>query len=185
MKSVVLAIFAVLTLGVADARAQWSFGSFHGYLTGHLGTALGGDTSGSATTGGISVSMQEATGWGAEFDFGRSVNVDADAAELDLNTYVISMNFITPDKKIRPFATAGGGVMQVKGCAACGHEAKTYDFALTAGAGVFALFNDIVGVRADARYFWSNSEHPDLGRPENFKYWRLSVGVTYLWTVAP
>ena len=120
MKSVVLAMFAVLTCGVAEASAQWSFGSFHGYLTGHVGTAVGGDTSGGTLTGGLSVSMQEATGWGAEFDFGRSVNVDADAAELDVNTYVISMNFIAPDKKIRPFATAGGGVMQVNGCAACG-----------------------------------------------------------------
>ena len=138
MKSVMLAVLAVLTFGVAEARAQWSFGSFHGYLTGHIGTAVGGDTSGSATTGGISVSMQEATGWGAEFDFGRSVNVAADAMELDVNTYVINMNFIAPDRRIRPFATAGGGVMQVNGCAACGHDAKTHDLALTAGAGVFA-----------------------------------------------
>jgi hypothetical protein len=185
MKSVVLAVCAVLTMGVAEARAQMSMGSFHGYLTGHLGTVFGGDVSDGAVAGGVSVSMQETTGWGAEFDFARAVNVTSGALELDVNSYLINMSFIQPDKRIRAFATAGGGLMEVSGCASCGRDSKTYDLALSAGAGIFALYNDVIGMRADARYFWSNSEHPDLGRPENFKYWRLSVGVTYLWTVAP
>ena len=185
MKSVLLAVCAVLTIGAAEARGQTGLGSFHGYLTGHFGTSFGGDVDDAAATGGLSVSVQESTGWGAEFDFGRAVNVRANGAELDVNTYVFNMNFITRDKRIRPFAIAGGGIMEVNGCDGCSGESKTYDLALTGGAGIFALFNDFVGMRADARYFWSNGDHTDLGRPENLGFWRLSVGITYLWTVAP
>jgi hypothetical protein len=40
-------------------------------------------------------------------------------------------------------------------------------------------------MRADARYFWSTGDHRDLGRPDNMSHWRLSVGFTYLWSMAP
>ena len=176
---------ALLASVAVDARAQMSMGTFHGYLTGHIGSVLGGDASDPRLAGGASVSVQEATGWGAEFDFGRATAVLVDSQELDITTYMVNMAFITPYQRVRPFATVGGGVAQVDGCLACGHPSKTFDFGLSAGAGVFLLANDIFGIRADARYFWSGGEHPDLGRPDNLSHWRISVGFTYLWSIAP
>ena len=41
---------ALLTLAAVDARAQMSMGTFHGYLTGHIGSVFGGDVSGAKTS---------------------------------------------------------------------------------------------------------------------------------------
>ena len=46
------------------------------------------------SAGGGSVSVQEATGWGAEFDFGRATDVEVDALELDITTYMVNMTYI-------------------------------------------------------------------------------------------
>jgi hypothetical protein len=180
-----IAIVTLVAGGARDAHAQMSMGTFHGYLTGHIGPVLGGDVSGARTSGGGSVSVQETTGWGAEFDFGRATGVDVDTLSLDITTYMVNMAYIYPYTKIRPFAIAGGGVTQVDGCRACNHPSKTYDLGLSAGGGVFLLANDVIGIRADARYFWSGGEHSDLGRPDHLTHWRISVGVTYLWSIAP
>ena len=85
---------ALLALTAADAQAQMSMGSFHGYLTGHIGSVLGGDVTGAKTQGGASVAVQEATGWGAEFDFGRATDVEVDALRLGLTSYMVNMAYI-------------------------------------------------------------------------------------------
>ena len=179
-----MAVAVLVAAGASDAQAQMSMGSFHGYLTGHFNGVFGGDVSSAKAGGGLSVSMQETTGWGAEIDFGRATDVGTDTVALDITTYMANMSFITPYKRVRPFAIAGGGLTQVSGCL-CNHPSTTYDLGLTGGAGVFLLANDVIGMRADARYFWSAGDHPDLGRPEHLSHWRISIGVTYLWTVAP
>ena len=179
-----VAVGVLVAAGASDARAQMSMGSFHGYLTGHFDGVLGGDVSSAKAGGGLSVSMQETTGWGAEIDFGRATNVDVDAVTLAITTYMANMSFVTPYKRVRPFAIAGAGVSQVSGCL-CNHASTTYDLGINGGAGVFLLANDVVGVRADARYFWSAGDHRDLGRPEHLTHWRISIGLTYLWTDAP
>ena len=186
MKRIVLGvIFGLLLLTSRDAVAQtMSFGTFHGYITGHLGGTLGGKVDDPRVTGGVSVSVQETTGWGAELDFGRSSDVDINGGRFDITTYMVNMMFVNPDKKLRPFFEVGGGIHQVDGCS-CNHEARTFDFGVNSGAGIFLLANDMFGMRADARYFWSFGDHPDLGRPENLSHWRLSVGFTYLWQMAP
>jgi len=181
----VLTVLGVVLLGVSDARAQtMSFGTFHGYLTGHIGGALGADVDDPRVTGGASVSVQERTGWGAEFDFGRTTDAEAAGHRFDLTTYMFNMAFIKPLTNIRPFVAFGGGIYQVDGCS-CGQPARTHDLGFNGGAGVFLLANDVIGMRADARYFWSTRDHADLGRPDNMSHWRLSVGFTYLWSMAP
>lgn len=180
--AVLAAVLLAVTAG--EAQAQMSFGSFHGFLTGHIGGTLGGATSDPRVTGGGSVSVQEATGWGAEFDFGRATKVDVDAARLSITTYMMNVNYVAPYRRIRPFALAGGGVYQVGGCA-CASPKTTYDFGITGGGGVIFLANEVIGMRADARYFWSGADHPEIGRPDNMTHWRLSVGVTYHWTILP
>ena len=181
----VMAVGVLIAAGASDAQAQMSMGSFHGYLTGHFDGVLGGDVSDMKAGGGLSVAMHETTGWGAELDFGRATNVDVGSLELAVTTYMANMSFVTPYKKVRPFAIAGGGLSQVSGCLACGADSTTYDLGLNGGVGVFMLANDIVGIRADARYFWSAGDHRDLGRPEHLTHWRISIGLTYMWTDAP
>jgi hypothetical protein len=182
---VVVASLGLVLLAAREAGAQtMSFGTFHGYFTGHIGGVLGGDVDDPRITGGASVSVQERTGWGAEFDFGRATGVEIEAHEFSLTTYMFNMTFVQPSSMIRPFAAVGGGVYQVDGCV-CPQSERTFDLGLSAGAGVFVLANDAIGMRADARYFWSAGDHRDLGRPDNMSHWRLSVGFTYLWTMAP
>jgi hypothetical protein len=159
-----------------------SFGTFHGYLTGFIGGTLGGDVDDGRVTGGGSVSVQESTGWGAEFDFGRTTDAVVNGRELDLTTYMFNMTYVRPFKQIRPFASAGGGLHQVTDGQLL---EKTYDLGLSAGGGVFLLANDVIGMRADARYFFNVGEHPELGRPDRLSHWRVSVGFTYLWQMAP
>lgn len=185
MKRILVLVMAVFVLGAVEARAQtMSMGTFHGYLTGHVGSALGGDVDEPRLSGGLSVSVQESTGWGAEFDLGHAADVRVGSQDLNITTYVINVAYITPYKRIRPFAIAGGGVHQVDGCQ-CNHPSKTFDLGLNAGAGLFLVANDMIGVRADARLFWSGGEHPDLGRPDNLTHWRVTVGLSYLWQIAP
>ena len=186
MKRLVLLLtFGLALLASRDAVAQsMSFGTFHGYLTGHIGSVLGADVDDPRVTGGASVSVQETTGWGAEFDFGRTTNAESAGHDFDVTTYMFNMTFIRPSANLRPFAAVGGGIYQVDGCS-CGQSARTHDLGLSAGGGVFLLANDVIGMRADARYFWSSGDHRDLGRPENMSHWRLSVGFTYLWAMAP
>ena len=159
-----------------------SFGTFHGYLTGFIGSTLAGDVDDARVTGGGSVSVQETTGWGAEFDFGRTTDAVVNGRELDLTTYMFNMTYVRPLKQIRPFASAGGGVHQVSDGQLL---EKTYDLGLSAGGGVFLLANDVIGMRADARYFFNLGEHPELARPDRISHWRISVGFTYLWQMAP
>ena len=181
--TVVVMAFALVALAGRDASAQsMSMGSFHGYLTGFIGSTLGGSVDESRMTAGGSVSVQETTGWGAEFDFGRTTDAIVNGRELDLTTYMFNMSYVLPYKRIQPFAAVGGGVHQVDD----GHLlAKTYDLGLSAGGGVFLLANDVIGIRADARYFHTLGEHPELGRPEKFGHWRATIGFTYLWQMTP
>jgi hypothetical protein len=180
---VLMGLCAALMLSATEARAQsMSFGTFHGYFTGFIGGTMAGDVDENRMTAGGSVSVQESTGWGAEFDFGRTTDALVSGRELDLTTYMFNMTYVSPSKRIRPFAAAGGGLHQVDDGRLM---AKTYDLGLSAGGGVFLLANDVFGIRADARYFFSLGEHPELSRPDRLSHWRLGIGVTYLWQIAP
>jgi hypothetical protein len=176
----------LLSAGATDAAAQMSMGAFRGHLTGQVGAAAGDDVSDPVFMAGIAVSVQEDDGWGAELDFGIANDLDAEGLELDLATYMINANWIQPAGKVRPFGAAGAGVMQIDGCTApCTRAATTYDLGLNAGGGVLVALHDALAVRGDARYFWSSADHADLGRADNFGFWRVSVGVTWLWVIAP
>src|SRR5690349_18951790 len=113
-RTVVMLALIVVSLTARDAAAQsMSMGSFHGYLTGFVGSTLGGSVDESRMTAGGSVSVQETTGWGAEFDFGRTTDAFVKGRELDLTTYMLNMIYVRPFKSIRPFAAVGGGIHQV------------------------------------------------------------------------
>ena len=182
-----LAALALVALTASDGFAQnRAMGSFHGLFTAHLGVAAGGEVSEARLTPGLSVSVQEQDGWGAEFDFGHTSEALAGVQILDLTTYMVNALWIKPEGSIRPFGLAGAGIMQINGCdSPCNIPAKTYDLGLTLGGGVQAVLNDTFGVRGDVRYFFASADHPDLRRPDNFGFWRISIGATFMWAISP
>jgi hypothetical protein len=170
----------------SDAHAQMTMGTFKGYLTGHIGAVTGGDVSEPRMAAGASIAVHEGTGWGAELDFGRSTNVTAGTQLLDLTTYVVNAAWVKNSGIVRPFAHAGAGLIQVDGCEfPCGVSARTYDLGISAGGGTFIALTDFAGLRADARYFFSAADHPELRRPDNIGFWRVSLGATFMWAVVP
>lgn len=182
-----LAALALMVLTASDGFAQSrNMGSFRGLFTAHIGAATGDDVSEAKLTPGLSVAVQEQTGWGAELDFGHTSDAVSGAQILDLTTYMVNASWVKPDGQIRPFGIAGAGIMQINGCDfPCNSSATTYDFGINVGGGVFALLNDVVGVRGDARYFFASADHPDLRRPDNFGFWRITIGATLMWTILP
>jgi hypothetical protein len=185
MTRILVWALAAVVLSASEARAQLPLGSFKGYLTGHVGAINGPDLSDRRLAGGLSVAMQEESGWGAEFDFGLATDAVAGRQVLDVASYMFNAKWVQPGGLIRPFATVGAGVLQVDGCDLCNRSARTFDFGLSAGAGVYVAPHDLFGLRADARYFFSSADHPDLRRPDNFQFWRLSIGATFMWTSGP
>ena len=177
--------FVVLTSSTGFAQSR-SMGSFRGLFTPHVGIAAGGEVSDARGTLGASVSVQEQDGWGAELDFGHASDALSGVQILDLTTYMVNASWVRPEGFLRPFGIAGAGIMQINGCdAPCNRPARTYEFGLNMGVGVLAVVNDTVGVRGDARYFFASADHPDLRRPDNFSFWRISIGVTLMWAIVP
>ena len=181
-----LAVFALVIGGGSTAHAQSRvMGTFGGYFTPFLAVTTGGEVTQPRLTFGASVAVHEQTGWGAELDFGHAGDVEAGALSLDTTTYMVNATWMRPEGSIRPFIAAGGGIVQLDGCGFCNRPSRTYDLGWTAGGGVMALINDAVGVRGDARYFIASADHFDLQRPDNYSFWRVSVGVSVRWIVVP
>lgn len=180
-RSVVVGICVGLSLlaSAVDARAQMTMGTFKGYLTGHVGVVTADDVTNERIAAGASIGVQESNGWGAEVDFGRSTDVDAAHQSLDLTTYFVNAAWVKPRGIIRPFGTVGAGILQIES------SARTNDLGLSAGGGTFLVINDVAALRADARYFFSMAEHPELRRPDNFGFWRISIGATFMWAIIP
>lgn len=177
---------AFVVVGAVDARAQMSMGSFKGYLTGHIGTISGGDLTNERLTAGASVSVQELGGWGAELDFGHTSDATVGRQILDINTYLVNAAWVRPHGLVRPFGIIGAGVLQINGCdAPCTVAARTYDFGVSAGGGAYLALHDMAGLRADVRYFFTSADHPDLRRPDNVGFWRVTFGATFMWDVVP
>jgi hypothetical protein len=181
-----IAMFFLIVCGSTAHAQSGAMGSFGGFFTPFVGATSGGEVTQTNMALGASVSVQEPDGWGAELDFAHAGNTEAGRQVLDLTTYMVNASWIRPVGFIRPFGIAGGGIIQIDGCdAPCTRAAQTYDFGVTAGGGVLAALNDTIGVRGDVRYFLSAADHIDLRRPDNFSFWRVSIGVTLMWAVLP
>jgi hypothetical protein len=181
-----IGVCGFVAAGASRAEAQMTMKAFQGFFTGHVGMGVGGDASNPVFTPGATASVQEANGWGAELDFGYSPDLEAGGSELEVATYMFNGNWVQPRGRLRPFGAAGLGVIQADGCAVpCTRPSKTYDLGLTLGGGAQFLANDLIGFRADVRYFRTLADHPDLNRPDHLAFWRLSLGVTLAWTILP
>jgi len=184
--ALVLGVCVLMGTGASEARAQMTMGTFKGYFTGHIGAVTGGDVTSARTAAGVSVAVHEASGWGAEADFGRSTDVSTSGPVLDLTTYIVNAAWVKPTGIVRPFGSAGAGILQIDGCGVrCGVSSRTYDLGISAGGGAFVAVSDFVGLRADVRYFFSAADHPELTRPDNLAFWRISIGATFLWAIVP
>jgi opacity protein-like surface antigen len=180
---VLMAVAVLLT--PAAARAQMTMGAFRGLATGHLGAALGNDDAGNALSVGASVAVLEEGGWGAEFDFGYADSGDAADGALEAQSYMLNVIGVLPRGRLRPFGVAGAGVIHAQTCvAACPASTAWTDFGFSGGGGLQYIVSDAFGVRADARYFTALGDHPDPAR-QNLSYWRIAVGATFLWAIAP
>jgi opacity protein-like surface antigen len=183
--SVSVLVAVALLVFPAVARAQMTMGAFRGLATGHIGTALGNDDAGNALSVGASVAVLEEGGWGAEFDFGYADSGDAPGEGLDAQSYMVNLIGVLPKGRLRPFGVAGAGVIHAQTCdAGCVAPTAWTDFGFTGGGGLQYIFSDVFGVRADARYFTALGDHPGPVR-QNLSYWRIAVGATFLWAVAP
>ena len=181
-----MAAAAMVVIAGSPAYAQSrSMGSFGGYFTPFIGVTAGGEVTAPRVTFGAAVAVHEQNGWGAELDFGHAGDVEAGAQVLNATTYMVTASWMRPDGAVRPYGAGGAGIVQLEGCGFCGRPSRTYDLGWTVGGGVLALVNDVVGIRGDARYFFASADHFDLQRPDNFGFWRISVGVTLMWVIVP
>ena len=180
-----LVVGALALCGLVEpVAAQKGLAPFEGQLTGHLGVASGRDGRGSTVSLGGSVAVVEQSGWGAEFDFGYADKDNGRGGGLDAQSYIVNVVGMWPTGRLRPFVTAGGGVIRARTCVdGCVATTAWTDWALSGGAGVHYGLGERAAVRVDARYFTVPGQHPDPARPRGFAYWRIAAGVTYRWNI--
>jgi hypothetical protein len=178
MRSVFIAVTGMLLLAAAQpAGAQISLGPIVGAATAHIGTASGTDGQGTTLSFGGSLAAVESTGWGAELDAGVANDDDGRSGGLDVQSYMANVIGVWPKGRLRPFGTAGVGVLHAHTCTAgCVTSSTWTDWGISGGGGVFYFFSEAFGLRGDARYFST------VGRDNGVGFWRISVGATFLWS---
>lgn len=177
-------IGVLLATGVTNAAAQ-SGGTYQGYGTGFVGTAGGGELPRTSLSIGGAASVVESSGWGADIDFAFSDD-DSGATAADMLTLMVNANWTRPAGMWRPYVSGGIGLLRVHGClAACPAVTSTTDFGANAGGGAYLRLNDLVFARGEVKYLWAPGEHPEISRPDNYGFWRATVGVTMTWVILP
>lgn len=172
----------VLATGAASAQSQ----IYRGHATGHVGSTMGGNAADALLTVGGSVSVQEASGWGSEIDFGFANDDTAGTREADLTTAMVSVNWIKPGGPLHPFAMFGVGAIGVHGCLLpCSRVTSTWNFGVGGGGGARYDLTDVFAVSGDVRYFMAPGSHAGSSRPENFGFFRVAFGVTVSWAIVP
>jgi hypothetical protein len=175
-------IGALLVMSVATASAQ---GNYHGYATAFAGAVAGGDLPRTSLALGGAVSVIEDSGWGADMDFSFSDD-DSTQRALDVTAFMINANWTRPRGFWRPYISGGVGALRLHGCiSTCPQVASTTDFGANVGGGTFISVTDIAFVRAEAKYLWAPGQHSDLSRPDNYGFWRATIGFTLTWTLVP
>jgi opacity protein-like surface antigen len=179
------ALLAAVTLlgAAAPAAAQDSLFAPFAAVT------FGGDTQKKGATFGFSTAYIEESGWGGEFDVAYVTDFnDRDFESTSISTAMVNL-IVAPKlpwtKWVRPYGVAGLGLIRARGCSRpnCVTAFSRTDLGLDMGGGVLVPFNDVLGVRADLRYFRFAQIHRDIPRSSNgqFDFWRLAGGGTVTW----
>jgi hypothetical protein len=181
---------AVLSLLLPSISvAQQPRNAITGFATVFGGISFAGDVEDPGWTPGASVAIVESNGFGAEVDFSHSFRFDNDRfTESGITSLMLNFTGIwnDPAALIRPYFVVGAGLIRVRACVAdCRLDAHRSDFGFDAGAGVFVLVDEIVGVRGDVRYFRYADRHSDFPLTDDsfFDFWRVTGGVTFSWPV--
>lgn len=138
-------------------------------------------------TPGASMAVVDDHGLGAEIDVSHTRNYD-DGLFAESSVTAAMLNFVGmyPHPSIRPFVIAGAGVLRTSGTIVAGQGAMVRtNTAFNLGAGLHYMFNDLLGVRGDTRYFryfQQEAEWPQRDRGA-FDFWRSSIGVTFAWPI--
>jgi opacity protein-like surface antigen len=179
-------VLALVAMAAGRAEGQTGRGTYSGFFTGQVGITAGGDLPASVVTPSVSVSVQEVSGWGAELDLGYANGAPSTSGELDLATYMVNAIWQSPSGMVRPYGLGGVGAIQVRGCFTfCTQIATVTDLGVTVGGGALYVLNDVVGFRGDLRYFWAPGDKTGTTRPGNYAFWRVSAGVTFMWSLVP
>jgi opacity protein-like surface antigen len=184
-----MAALAVLLLPAA-AAAQATQTDYTGFATAFLGGARGADVVGRAWTPGIAVSIVDAIGIGAELELSQVRDYDAVRfGTSSITSLMVNGIYLWPDATaiIRPYAAGGAGFVRASACLAdCRVPISRSDLGVDVGGGVFAIFNELIGVRGDVRYVRFVQKHQDLPITRDngvLDFWRTTLGVTISWPV--
>jgi len=175
---VVLVVAVLLFVQAAHAQSPVT-----GLLSGQLGAAQGGDVRDTSLAVSASMAVIEKSGLGAELDLGHVRGFDSDFASSGITTLMVNFVGYWPHERIRPFGSAGVGLLRVRASFGDGSTMSRTDWGLSAGGGVFVVLNEAFGVRGDLRYFRHAQRQLDLPLVDSgpFDYWRASVGATFMW----
>jgi hypothetical protein len=177
---VLVALAAGLCPALAHAQEEYSlFSAYAGYTT-------GGDTTTAGSTFGFSTAFLTEHNWGTEFDVSHSTRFnDVSYESTGLTTVMLNVIAVpNASRWVRPYGLFGFGAIRARGCTAnCVREFSRTDLGLDAAGGVLVPVNDIVGARADIRYFRYAQIHNDLPRLDNggFDFWRVTFGAYVTW----
>jgi opacity protein-like surface antigen len=171
----------MLVLVSSAAHAQ---SAFTGFATGHLGAASSGDVRNATLTAGGSIAVIDASGLGAEIDLSHSGDFDdAQFADSSITSLMVNIVSMYPHETIRPFVTAGAGVMRLRATFPGQAALAQTDTGWTLGAGLLYMWNEALGFRGDVRYFrqFGRQTTFPLGGDGRLNFIRTSFGVTYSW----
>ncbi len=172
---VLLALATLLFVTASPARADVT-------LTPFIGSLFNGQLPTSKVAYGVSLSGMGAGVIGAEFDFSWTPDfVDATSIHHSVTEASMTGNLIvgipiggTHGASVRPYAVGGGGFLRAtEKNSDFLDRIKANDFVWDLGGGVLGTFNTHVGVRADLRYFHTNSSSNE------YRFWRGSGGLAF------
>lgn len=184
-----LLLISITLLGAAAPAAAQGHLQGDSLFAPFAAVTFGGDTRNSGATFGFSTAYIEESGWGGELDLGYVTDFnDVDFESTSIVTGMINL-MAAPQlpwtKRYRFYGVAGLGLIRARGCAGanCVTQFSRTDLGLDAGGGILVPFNDMIGVRADVRYFRYAQIHQDLPRTGNgpFDFWRIAGGAAFVW----
>ncbi|GMV22368.1 MAG: hypothetical protein AMXMBFR57_23170 [Acidimicrobiia bacterium] len=187
-RRLVVATIAVLLVTAAPARADW-------FLTPFLGLTFGDDARGEHMTYGGTLRWVGDSMIGFEIDASVSSDIlnmddDVDFSIDDNRATTVMANLVLGGpgdgaRGVRPYVSGGGGYLRLTADGVVDAlDVERESFAVNAGGGITGMFSDVVGMRADIRYFRRLQDDDiddddvdlDLGQ---FGFWRATVGLSF------
>ncbi len=176
-----------LVVVCAAGRVQAQSFNFTGLVTAHVGISATNDVRDSSATPGVSMAVLDDHGLGVEVDVARLGNFDGTLfTEGSVTSAMVNVIAMREHQTLRPFIVIGAGVIHVSGTLLEGPQSVgRTEVGWNAGGGLLFLFNEVFGIRGDARYFRHFSDHSDLPLAGDgvLDFWRTSVGVTFAWPI--